>query len=305
MARLLDPSRIRRHGFLLSLLLCGASAVAIACGSSDEEGTEGGGGSSDAKKIFEKVYPSVVENCGSCHQTGKSGAPVFLGANVGASYTAIETFPGLLAAPSISPLVQKGAHSGPALTATQTDLVTQWLNAEVKARKLSADPGAPKNLRAAFAAFGKCMDYDQWKALKLHTMALAITENNRGPCRSCHNYGQASLWLNGGTDNPQDEALNAESFLKMREFPYVQRLVVGRVNAEGSFEGVEASRRIVDKGTESQQQQANSHPRYALSSDLAANLNTYVLETISNMNAGRCQNVVSPEAGLDGGDAGN
>lgn len=294
---------LSRHGFLASLVFCAVGAVAVACGSSEDD-ENGSGGSSDAKKIFEKVYPSVVESCGSCHQTGKSGAPVFLGANVSASYTAIETFPGLLAAPSISPLVQKGVHSGPALTSTQQDLVTQWLNAEVKARKLSADPGAPKNLRAAFAAFGKCMDYDQWKALKLHTMAVTATENNQGQCRACHNYGQASLWLNGGTDNPQDEPLNAETFLKMREFPYVQRLVVGRVNAEGAFEGIEASRRIVDKGTESQQQQANSHPRFALSSDLANNLNTFVLETISNMNAGRCQNVVSPEAGLDGGDAG-
>ena len=88
----------------------------------------------------------------------------------------------------------------------------------------------------------------------------------------------------------------SETFLKMREFPYVQRLVVGRVTADGSFDGIEASRRMLDKGNEAQQPQSNSHPRFALSAELAAALQSFVLETISNMNANRCQNV-TPDAG--------
>jgi len=279
-----------RRGLLLLALIASASA-AWACGADDESDGSGGTSGSEAKVFFvDKVFATVDDSCKECHQTGKSGAPVFLGAGGEASYTAIEGFPGLISAPSVSPMVQKGVHSGPALTQTQTDLVTQWLKLELTGRKLGSDPGAPKNLRAAFAAFGQCMDYGRWTALKLDTIAAAPTEGNQGQCQACHNYGQASMWLSDNKD---------ETFLKMREFPYVQRLVVGRVTAEGAFDGIEASRRMLDKGTEAQQAQSNSHPRYALTAELASALQTYVLETVSNLNANRCQNVTIPDAGID------
>ena len=287
---------------LFFVLLSGAAVMAFACGGSEDDASEAAGGS-DAKKFFiERVHAPVSETCNQCHQTGKSGSPVFLGSSANASYIAIEGFPGLIAPPNLSPLVQKGVHSGPALSSVQTPLVEEWLKLEVKERKLTNDPGAPKNLRAAFQAFGACMDYTKWVQLKLHTIANVTTENNQGQCRSCHNYGQASLWLAGGRENPNDidvaldDPENALTFHQMRQFPYVQRLVVGRVNGEGAFDGIEASRRIVDKGTEAQQLQANSHPRYAIPTDLVNNLTQYVLETISNVNANRCQNVTSPDA---------
>lgn len=279
-------------GFLVVAMVAGACA-AWACGSSSdsEEGGGGAGSGSEAQKFFvDKVYASVNDSCKDCHQTGKSGAPVFLGASAGASYVAIEGFPGLISAPSISPFVQKGVHSGPALSATQSDLVTQWLKLEIVDRKLGADPGTPKNLRAAFAAFGQCMDFARWTELKLDTLAATPTEGNEGQCMACHNYGQASTWLS---------ADKAETFLKMRDFPYVQRLVVGRVTPEGAFDGIEASRRMADKGNEAQQPQSNSHPRFALSGDLAGALQSFVLETLSNMAANRCQNVTLPDAGPD------
>lgn len=277
-------------------------AAAFACGSSEEDkaaSSSGAAGGSSAKKFFaEKVHSTIAESCRECHGTATRGAPVFLGTNAEASYTAIEGFPGLLAAPSFSPLVQKGAHSGPALTQTQTDLATEWLNLEVKERKLGADPGTPKNLRAAFKAFGECMDYARWKELKLHTIAAVQTEGNGGQCRACHRTGEASLWLSGGTDAPQDEPQNALTFTKFQEFPYIQRLVVGRVKDDGTFEGIEPARRLIDKGTEAQQLQANSHPRYSLPSDVNTALSTYVVETISNVNANRCTNTSAPDAGL-------
>ncbi|MBX3190121.1 MAG: hypothetical protein KF819_24050 [Labilithrix sp.] len=276
------------------LLLVVGAACAWACGSDDEnKGSSGSGGEggSEAKKFYlEKVNGTIESTCKECHASVKKGAPVFFGASGEASYTAMEGFPGLISAPSLSPLVQKGIHSGPALTQTQTDLVTQWLKLEVTARKLSADPGTPKNLRAAFKAFGDCMDYNRWLELKLDAIAATTTENNQGNCISCHNYGQASLWMSQSKE---------ETFLMMKEFPYIQRLIIGRVSPDGAFDGLEASRRILDKGTEAQQPQSNSHPRYSVSSELAGNLNTYVLETISNVAAQRCVNVTLPEAGPD------
>lgn len=274
----------------LLLLMVGLAAVAgWACGSKQDDGSSSA--TSDAEKIYtDKVHPSLAATCKECHATGKNGAPVFLGESAESSYVAIEGFPGLISAPNVSPIVQKGAHSGPALTQTQTDLVTLWLKAEVTSRKLGADPGVPKNLRAAFKAFGACMDFDRWKELKLNTVATTDTENNQGKCYSCHNHGEASMYWSQDAD---------DTFAHLREFPYVQRLVVGTVKDDGSFESIEASRRILDKGTEAQQPQSNAHPRFSLSSELAGNLNTYVLETISNMAANRCQNVSQPDAGAD------
>jgi len=285
----MSSTKRMRASFLLVAVVAGACA-AWACGSSDESG-DGSGGGSEAKKFYiEKVSTTVDTTCRECHQTGKSGAPVFLGTSGSASYTAIEGFPGLISAPSLSPFIQKGVHSGPALTATQTDLVTQWLKLELNERKLGSDPGAPKNLRAGFTAFAACMDYTRWVELKLDTLAATATEGNRGQCMACHTNGEASMYLSGDKE---------DTFIKLREFPYVQRLVVGRVTPAGVFDGIEASRRMLDKGNEAQQPQSNSHPRYALSTELAGNLQQFVLETISNMNASRCQNVTSPDAGPD------
>lgn len=286
---------------LLGVAALGCAAI-FACGGDDENSSSSGGSGSaaggSAKSFYvSKVHQPLAESCQQCHQTGKNGAPVFLGTSAEASYTAIEGFPGLIGVPNTSPILQKGVHSGPALSGTQSDLVTEWLKLEVKERKLGNDPGVPKNLRAAFKAFGDCMDYARWKELKLHTIAATQTEGNQGQCRSCHNFGMASIWLAGGTDNAGDEDDNAVTFLKLRQFPYVQRLVVGRVTEEGAFEGIEPARRMIDKGTETQQLQANSHPRYSLSTDNMTNLTTFVLETISNVRDNRCANVSSPDAG--------
>ncbi len=290
-------------GLVFVALVLG-TAAAIACGSSDEENggassSSGGAAGSDAKKFFvDKVHQPLSDSCRECHGTASRGAPVFLGPNAEASYTAIEGFPGLLAAPSLSPILQKGVHSGPALTQTQSDLTKQWLELEVKTRKLGSDPGAPKNLRAAFKAFGDCMDYTRWKELGLHKIAAVQAEGNRGECRSCHSRGEASLWVAGGTDDPDDEPDNALTFAKFQQYPYVQRLVVGRVKDDGTFDTIEPARRLIDKGTEAQQLQANSHPRFSLPTELVTALTTYVLETISNVNANRCTGVTAPDAGL-------
>ncbi len=285
---------IKRMGASVLLACVVASACAAwACGASDSDESSGGsaGSGSGGKKFFvEKVFPSVSATCKDCHQTGKSGSPIFLGATGAGSYTAIEGFPGLIAVPSVSPMLQKGTHSGPALTQTQTDLVTEWLKLEITERKLGSDPGSPRNLRAAFVAFGACMDFARWTELKLDTVAVTPTEGNRGQCIACHSNGEASMWLSADKN---------ETFLMLRDFPYVQRLVVGRVTPEGAFDGIEASRRILDKGNEAQQPQSNVHPRYALSGELAGNLQQFVLETVSNMNANRCQNVTVPDAGPD------
>jgi hypothetical protein len=277
----------KRVPFALALAALAAVGGAMHCGGSDDEAEAGSDGRGQFKS---KVFPLVNPTCGDCHRTGKSGAPVFMGGNADTSYTAIEGFPGLISAPNVSPLVQKGPHSGPALTTAQAEAMTAWLKAEATARKLSADPGIPKNLRAAFKAFGDCMDYTEWKAKGLDKIATTNTDNNQGACFSCHNKGTGSMWWSLSPE---------ETFLKMREFPYVQRLVIGRVKEDGTFDDIEPSSRILDKGNEAQQQQANNHPRYSLPSEASAALREYVTNTLYRARSGQCTNVTLPDAGAD------
>ncbi len=277
----------RRAPLAIGVLAISAIAGALHCGGSDDDAENGTDGRSQFKS---KVFPLINPTCGDCHRTGKSGAPVFLGGNADNSYTAIEGFPGLISSPNVSPLVQKGVHSGPALTSAQSDAITAWLKSEAAARKLSADPGIPKNLRAAFKAFGQCMDYKEWTAKGLDKIANVTTENNQGACNSCHNKGLGSMWWSGDP---------GETFLKLREFPYVQRLVIGRVKEDGTFDDIEPSNRILDKGNEAQQQQANNHPRFSLPSELSNALRDYITQTLYKARAGQCTDVSVPDAGTD------
>ena len=140
-----------------------------------------------------------------------------------------------------------------------------------------------------FKAFGQCMDYNEWLQLGLDKIPDTDTEDS-GQCRSCHIQGQASLWLSDD---------KADTFLHFTQFPYVQRLAVGSVNASGAFDSLQNSRRMIDKGTEAQQANANSHPRFALSPTVQANITQFVNDTLSNMNAGRCDSAVHPDGGTD------
>lgn len=255
------------------------------CGSSEDEGSSGAVAGSAKALFVQSVCGPMAGACQECHQKARRGAPVFLGTSCDASYAAIEGFPGLISAPTESLLTQKGPHSGPAFTADQQTLVTDWLKAEVTSRGLSSGNSRPANLRAAFKSFGDCMDYTRYKALKLDTLYNVNTDNNGGACISCHNSGQGGCYLS---------ANSADTFNKLREFPYVQKLVVGLVTPDNAFGGLEYSYRLASKGNEAQQTLANNHPRFSLSAELMSNLQIYVGETLSNMNAGRCEGVTLP-----------
>jgi hypothetical protein len=286
-------------------LAVGTVLSLVHCGSDDESapgqvGTKDPGASEGKKYFATNVYPQLEANCAKCHATGQRGAVIFLGAGPDPSYAAIEGVTGYIAAVTASPLAQKGLHSGPALTEKQFEFVSKWLDLEVTARGLSGSHNKPPNLRAAFKAFGDCMDYNKWVALGLNQMANVQTDNNQGQCKSCHNAGQASTWLN---IDPQDaNETSVQTFNKLRKYPYIQRLVVGRVNASGAFDGLEPSRRIINKGREEQQEQANNHPRYSLPAapiNIGANLDKFVQETLDNMLDKNCKDISFGDASAD------
>jgi hypothetical protein len=122
-----------------------------------------------------------------------------------------------------------------------------------------------------------------------------------GPCSSCHNRGQASVWF---SDDP------AETFAKLSAFPYVQRLVNGSVDENGHFDRIVDSQRFIVKGKEAQRN-ANHHPVFDLGSgiqgvtpyDMQDNLSKFVSDTINKMyRINGCTGVAKPDAGA--GDAG-
>ena len=260
-------------------------------------GSAGGASGSDAKQEFiSKVYPQLEPTCAGCHASGKRGAPIFLADNPEGSYKAISETTGFISAPTQSPIMQKGIHSGPALTDVQVQVVTDWLTKEVGTK---GDDTKPPNLRAAFKKFGACMDYNEWKAAGLDK--IPTTASGGGQCISCHNTGAASVWL---SNNPE------ETFLKLTQFPYVQRLVTGSVNEKGQFDKIVDSRRLIDKGNDRRQLNANHHPAFNLGdgtgitpSQMQDSLTKFVSNTINKMNRiNGCDGTSRPDGGTgDGG----
>jgi hypothetical protein len=274
---------------LVFAVLGSAVAASFGCGS--------GSGDANANKTFftTKVYPAVEPTCASCHSTGKDGAPVWLADNADGSYTAVQAMTGLIAPPSLSPLMQHGAHLGPALTDVQGSLVSQWLTMEA-----GPDTGAnlaPTDLRDAFKRFGACMDYGDWTALGLDNVAQTGTSGG-AHCTSCHNEGLASVFL---SDDP------VATFNHLTTFPYVERLVTGTVNDQGQFAGIVDARRFIDKGVDSAQLNANNHPTFNLGDGtgvepvtLQNNLTKFVSNTLDRVNQGNpCTSAIKPEAGTD------
>lgn len=302
--------RIRSRTALAVVATFASLAALVSCGANDQ----GAGGSQTAAKDYfiSKVYPQMHETCGACHATGTRGAPIFLADNAVGSYNAITGTTGLVGPPSASPLVQKGVHSGPALNDTEIDVIPHWLTLEV-----GADGDAPKratNLRSAFDAFGKCMDYNEWVAAGLDK--LPETTTGSGQCNSCHNIGQASLTLS--TDGPA-------TFLAFTKFPQVQRLVTGTVITQcppdatsktcsiGSFKSLVDSHRLIDKGNDKRQLNANHHPVYSLGdkvpgttpADMQRKLSDYVANTLDRMNRpNACATRTLPDAGPDAAEGG-
>jgi mono/diheme cytochrome c family protein len=268
------------------------SAVAAAFVTTVSCGSGGQDDGNPAKADFvNNVYPNIAPTCAGCHASGKHGAPIFLSDNPEGSYTAITAITGFIASPAQSPLIQKGVHSGPALTDVQTTLVSDWLVKEVGT---AGDTSKPTNLRAAFKAFGACMDYQEWLAAGLDQMAQTATSG--GQCISCHNQGTASVWL---SDDP------AVTFTKFTSFPYVQRLVTGTVTEQGQFDKIVDARRLIDKGNDRRQLNANHHPTFNLGdgtnttpSAMQQALSNFVSDTINKMyRINGCTNVAKPDAG--------
>jgi hypothetical protein len=246
--------------------------------------TVGGGG--EAKAMFiSNVFPAISTDCGSCHTTGESGAPVFLGASAEASYTAITSYtPTLIAVPENSNLVLHGVHTGPALTGDQEGVVSAWLQKEAEERGLAGgnpdDPPVGKTLDQALDEFANCMDLTEWSE-QLENLPRADTAN-AGECSGCHTSGDGGAFL----------SLNVEETFQMnQQFPYIKRLVTGTVDENGAFATLIPSNRFINKGLEAQSCDPgtqNCHPTYNLPPGMKTAVETVVNNTLDRWMNNQC-----------------
>ena len=102
-------------------------------------------------------------------------------------------------------------------------------------------------------------------------------------------------------------AASRETFEKAHQFPFIQKLVVGKLDPRGSFESLQPSYRLIEKANEVCPAESTScHPRYGLPPNVTNAIRNFVDTTLQNLATGTCQNgIVVPQS--DGGprDAGD
>lgn len=243
------------------------------------------GGAHD--KFVNEVYPAIQTDCGSCHDNGANGAPIFMvPANAEASYTSIIGFsPTLIAIPENSNLVLHGEHTGPALTPAQDSLVRAWLQLEADERGLVGGVDEPEptgpTLQEALEGFSDCMSYDDWMLTGMNT--IAASQTTAGDCNGCHNLGDGGFAAN----KINDQAM----FDMTRNFPFIKKLVSGTVDETGAFAGLVPALRIMNKGIEAQSCNPdldNCHPTYSLPPQKAQAVDDFVSLTMEHYEAGGC-----------------
>jgi hypothetical protein len=287
-----------RNRYLLapSLVVAALSAM-IACATSDNASSDD---DKDAQRekarefYVTRVHPQAG-SCVGCH-AGSQG-PRFMAEDAEASYNAIERSAGLIAAPKISPLVQY-VHKDAAIviSADQRSVLTQWLSLEATARGLEGAVEKPKSVQDAYQLFSDCMNFNVWSYYRMGDLAFSQTDFD-GPCMGCHSRGQGSAWLS---------ATSSETFEKSRQFPFIQKLVVGKLNAAGSFEELQPSKRFASKADEICAPDAPTcHPRFGLPPNIRDMIDNFVSTTLQNLATGTCNNgIVVPASDAGVRDAG-
>lgn len=136
-------SRIHLRHALASIALLAAAGCTGLVGSG--EGPEDPGLTPEelaAREMFvSKASPVLMQNCGGCHAGQRVGVEFLTGAEDMEIRDKLLTFEPVvvnLTAPASSRLLTKGAHDGPAFTATQLSDVLEWIRAEKDAQP---DPG--------------------------------------------------------------------------------------------------------------------------------------------------------------------
>jgi hypothetical protein len=290
------------RAFLRSSAAVVTAWVVVTTGCSSSKSEDGGETQAEKDQALAREYyvtrvHPAAGSCIGCH-AGTAG-PRFMSTDAQESYTTLEKTAGLIAAPKSSPLVQY-LHKDPAIQISpeQRSVITQWLSLEATARNLDGAVARPTTLTEAYKQFADCMNFDVWSYYRMGDVAFTQTDAE-GPCLGCHSTGQGSAWLSAGS---------RETFEKARQFPFIQKLVVGKLDDQGGFETLQASNRLIEKSNEACPPESTScHPKYGLPPNVTSAVKGYVDTTLQNLASGTCSAgiVVPQDAGpQDAGDGG-
>ena len=253
------------------------SLSAAACSGDPDPGCAAGAGATgepgeplSAREFFiEEVFPELGKNCAICHAPGDECAPPFMRTTAEASYDELKAYSGLVVHPGNSNLIHYGAHTGPALTVTLEELVTEWLTLE------RPDPPSGKTQLQALDEFGPCMDFDNFMTTGFYKMAYQQTD--AGPCGSCHKTGEAGTWLGYNQD---------EMFAKNQKRPWIKRLVKADFDPDGNFKDLLPSPRLVEKV---ENNCGSPHPRALVEDPNKLAITEYFQTTHQAWMAGDCE----------------
>jgi len=134
-----------RHLDMVRLTIAAALLlISMGCSGLIDDGGSGGLTPEEAKALRawrEKALPQIAANCLSCHDGSRALIGFVAGGNdVAMRDTLVVYTPTVvnLDAPGSSRLLTKGLHEGPALNASQTSDILEWIQAE---RDAAPDPG--------------------------------------------------------------------------------------------------------------------------------------------------------------------
>jgi hypothetical protein len=286
------------EGFLIALVVVGSFAAAGCLKGSSSSNNNSTSQLATARNYFiQSVYPTMAAQCGGCH-SGTGGGEVFMASTPGDTYNSLQNTPQLIDTPTNSQLIKHiHANLSVVLSPEMRDLFTQWLTLEANARGITNTGSKPTSLQDAYAQFAKCMTVDWWNVTGMGNLPFVQTDAD-GPCLGCHSGGQGGAFLN---------ATPAFTFTKMQTFPYIEKLVVGKVDSSGHFDSLIPSRRFIEKANEGCPVGSTfCHPTYGLPPEIEGAVTNFVDTTLQNLTGGTCglePPIAAPDAGaVDAGE---
>jgi len=248
-----------------------------------------------ARDLFDANVATVLaQKCATCHaNTSPGDGPDYMGTSPNPTtwYTRMEAAVTVIGAspfiqvrtPQDSPLVSKGEHTGPALTATERQTVEAWLLKEADERGLAPNPTdpppgptdfTPLNLREAIVRFTACMSLTDWEDTIGQNQASNVAYQNtagNGACYACHSTGTGGAFLSQNSADTFDAHKDNSKY-------YVLKLVLSTVNPDGSFKDLVPAYRYRDKGQPPFG--TPPHPSYNLTPDREQAVNDFVSRTL-------------------------
>ena len=218
------------------------------------------------------VHNEIDAVCGVCHQSSEGCVPKFMAETAEGSYQVLKDYEGLVTHAVNSNLLYHGAHTGPALTEFQDELIVRWLEKEFAN---DDDPPSP-TLDEALQEIGNCMEEQDFETEEVYL--LAYQQSEHGPCGSCHRTGEAGTWIGF-----QEQ----EMYDKNSQLPFIKRLVKPTYDGDNRFDGLVPSNRFVEK-VESATTCGSPHAGAQVPADMEARINNYVGASLDRWRAGAC-----------------